>query len=71
MCVTDNDSAIVEPMQPTELRCDHPYFGKTKSSDLVQKRKTEVRILHLRGPDKKFTANYLLTDLLCQHMLLC
>jgi len=30
-----------------------------------------VRILNLRGPDEKFTANYLLIDLLCQHMLLC
>ena len=23
VCVSDNDSAIVEPTQPTELRCDH------------------------------------------------
>ena len=24
VCVSDNDSAIVEPTQPTKLRCDHP-----------------------------------------------
>ena len=83
MCVSDNDSAIVVPTQPTELKCEHlqchvrleghsssgcshqldirtctaqfvnylssacpnielvssvSYFGKTKSSDLVQKK---------------------------------
>ena len=24
VCESDNDSAIVESTQPTELRCDHP-----------------------------------------------
>ena len=82
MCVSDNDSAIVVPTQPTELKCEHlqchvrleghsssgcstparysdmhcsvcelfeqcmseylvssmSYFGKAKSSDLVQKK---------------------------------
>ena len=23
VCVSDNDSAIVEPTQPTELKCEH------------------------------------------------
>ena len=39
VCVSDNDSAIIEPMQSTELRCDHPQcsiFEKTKLSNKIR-----------------------------------
>jgi len=38
-CLSDNDSAIVESTQPTELRCDHPQcsiFEKTKLSNKIR-----------------------------------
>ena len=66
VCVSDNDSAIVEPTQPTELKCDHPQcsiFEKTKLSNKIRfsTRKEEWGgNLILRRADTKFTANYLL-----------
>ena len=48
----DTDGAIVEPTQPTEPRCDRPHCSSLEKlnlptkSDLVRKRKTELRILN-------------------------
>ena len=63
VCASDNDGAIVEPNQLTEPRCDCPQcsilekLNPPTKSDLVCKRKTELRIPNLLGPDKKFTFN--------------
>ena len=51
--MSNNDGAIVEPAQPTEPRCDCPQCSTLEkpnplTSGLVQKRKTELRILNLR-----------------------
>ena len=40
VCVSDNDIAIVDLMQPTELRCEHfqcPVLEKLNPQILVQK----------------------------------
>ena len=77
VCVPDNESAIVEPTQPTDLRCNHPQcfiLEKLNPPDLVQEKKIELRILNLCGSDKKFPFNYLLIGLLCSYArrhLLC
>ena len=57
VCASDNDGAIVivEPTQPTEPRFDRPQcsilekLNPPTKSDLVRKRKTELRIINLRG----------------------
>ena len=65
VCASDNDDAIVEPItQLTEPRCDHPQCSILEKpspltkSDLVQKRKTELRILKLRGLRRNLIINW-------------
>ena len=44
MCVSDNDSAIVEPTQPTELKCEHLLCP------ILEKQPTELKCEHFLCP---------------------